>query len=171
MAKGDKHQLKVGFVPMNEAPRIETIEGIEDEDGYVSYYEGIRDLIGCRMIESFDPLYGDEPLLWVDDEGIYNSLPNRAVFGNKRMEEVGYLNHFNHEEVIKEDYLYCVLFGNIVAVSYEYDDEGDDIARDITDEEFEQLKSDFQDIDSGLMGVMAIKNGFAETFKRVWLEL
>lgn len=157
MANGDKHQLKVGFIPMNEKPRIEIIEGTEDEDGYVSYYEGIRNLIGCKLVDSFSPMYDDEPLLWVDDEGVFNSRPNRAVFANEHMADVGYLSQQDHSRVVKKGELYTILFGNIVAVSYDYDEEGDDIARDITDEEFKRLAEDFDDVDSGVFSAMVIR--------------
>lgn len=152
-------KIKVGFIPVGEMPRIEVIEGKEDETGYVSYYEAIRNLIGCRLIDSFSPLYDDEPLLFVDDEGIYNSVPNRAVFANKHMEKLGYLSTLDYTNPVKEGDLHSLLFGNIVAVSYEYDEEGNDIARDITDEEFEQLKKDFDDPDNGVVVALAIKNG------------
>lgn len=147
-------KIKVGFIPVDGEVRAEYIE---EEDG--SIIKGIYKLIECRCIEAFSPVYGNQPLLWVDDEGVFTKSPNRAVYANEQMVQEGYISQATGE-VVKKDELYTILFGNIVAVSYEYDENGEDIARDITDEELEQLKSDFDWIDSGMVEAIKLKMGW-----------
>lgn len=52
---------------------------------------------------------------------------------------------------------YTILFGPIVAMCYEYDDEGNELVRDITDQEFNQLCEDFKDKDSAFKEIFRLK--------------
>lgn len=146
-------KIRVGFVPVDGDVKDVYIEEV---DG--SFLEPIRELIGCRCVEAFSPMYGDTPLLWIDDEGIYTQVPNRAVYANDRMVEQQYLSSLTGKPVKKGE-LHTILFGNIVAACYEYDEEGEDYPRDITDEELKQLKEDFKEIESGLTEALKIRYG------------
>lgn len=57
--------LKVGLIDIGKEPRIVAVEA--DEDG--SHLHGLQALVG-GFIEPFTPLYGDEPCLYVNEDGI-----------------------------------------------------------------------------------------------------
>lgn len=141
--------MKAALIPINERPRIIDIE--PDEDG--SYLNTLQDLVH-GLIDTSDVLYGETPLLWVNEEGLFTQEPNRAVYANKRMEDLGYLSQFTGKPV-KSGELHSVLFGDIVAVSYDEEQN----PRDITESEFKQLCKDFANTSSGFWAVMAIKAG------------
>lgn len=133
-------------------PTIETIEA--GEDG--SYLDALQDLVdGC--IEPMDVLFGCNPSLYVNDEGLVSGLmPNRAVYATDEMARAGYLSQLDYSHVVRPGELYTILFGTIVACSY---DENGELA-DITDAEFarvnEQFKGGRSQV-SGLYEVMRIR--------------
>lgn len=138
--------MKVAVMePMEE---IRTIDIEPDESG--SYLKPLQGLVG-GLIEPVDVLYGDQPLLWVNDNGIAEGLmPSRTVYANERMEKMGYLSMMDMETPVKKGDLYTILYGPIVACSYDVDDQGERILRDISDEELCQLEEDFWDSHSGI---------------------
>ena len=72
--------LKVGLIDIGKEPRIVAVEA--DEDG--SHLHGLQALVG-GFIEPFTPLYGDEPCLYVNEDGIGEGLaPNRAIYASRR---------------------------------------------------------------------------------------
>lgn len=141
--------MKAALIPINEKPRIIDIEA--DENG--SYLKALQGLVH-GLIEPFGVLYDDAPLLWVNEEGLFTQEPNRAIYANKRMEDLGYLSQINGKPVKAGD-LYSVLFGDIVAVSYDEEQN----PRDITESEFKQLCKDFKHTSSGFWAVAVIKAG------------
>lgn len=63
-----------------------------DADG--NYTSAFQDEVG-GLIEAYEPPFGETPLLWVNEEFLFNgSTPNRAIYANKRMEGIGYLSQF-----------------------------------------------------------------------------
>lgn len=132
------------------------------EGGYPSIVETEGDLKSLQglvggCIEAFGPLFGDKPLLWVNDEGMFSCMPNRTVLASRAMEEAGYLSQIDGSEV-KEGNVYAILFGPIVAMSYERDSDGEDVPRDITDEEVAAVIASLGGPDSGLREVRRIRS-------------
>lgn len=132
------------------------------EGGYPSVIEtkgdleSLQDLVG-GCIEAFGVLFGDEPLLWVNDEGMFRCMPNRTVLASRAMEEAGYLSQIDGSSV-RQGNVYTVLFGPIVAMSYERDSDGEDVPRDITDEEVAAVIASLGGPDSGLREVRRIRS-------------
>ena len=146
--------LKVALIGIGEEPRIVEVEA--DEDG--SHLHGLQALVG-GYIEPFTPLYGDEPCLYVNEDGIAEGLaPNRAIYVNRRMQEEGYLSQLDYSRVVEEGQFYTVLHGPIVAVSY--DEDG--APRDITQAEFDRLRADLGGDDAqdrAIAACLAIRRG------------
>ena len=146
--------LKVGLIDIGKEPRIVAVEA--DEDG--SHLHGLQALVG-GFIEPFTPLYGDEPCLYVNEDGIGEGLaPNRAIYASRRMQEEGYLSQLDYSRVVEEGQFYAVLFGPIVAVSY--DEVG--TPRDITQAEFDRLCADLGGDDAqerAIAACLAIRRG------------
>ena len=145
--------IRAALIPMNESPRLITIE---QESG--SFLKPLQKLVG-GMIEPFDPPYGSEPLLWINDCGLVTERPNRAIYYNERMVEAGYISQIDYRAEPELGKLYAILFGDIVAVSYDIDEDGEDVARDITSEEFQRICKDFSDPTSGLAAALAVRTG------------
>lgn len=137
--------MRVAIVEPGREPYVTEI--YPDKEG--SYLSALQGLVG-GLIEAFDPLFGDQPLLYVNEEGLLNgSVPNRAVYANKTMEQDGYLSQMDYRTVVREGDLYAILFGTFVAVGC--DEEGG--IRDLTDEEVGRVTSTFggkESIDSGI---------------------
>lgn len=145
--------MKVAVIEPMEEIRYEDIQ--PDENG--SYLKELQRLVG-GMIEPVDVMYGEQPLLWVNEEGILQGMmPCRAIYANQHMEDSGYLSMMDMQTPVKKDDLYTILFGTIVACSYIIDDEGERILRDLTDEEIAQLEADFWNTHSGIEEALKIK--------------
>lgn len=74
------------------------------------------------------------------------------------MQEEGYLSQLDYGHVVEEGQFYAVLFGPIVAVSY--DEEG--APRDITQVEFDRLRADLGGEDAqdrAIAACLAIRRG------------
>ena len=71
-----------------------------DADG--NYTSAFQDEVG-GLVEAYEPPFGETPLLWVNEEFLFNgSTPNRAIYANKRMEGMGYLSEFgDHSKAVK----------------------------------------------------------------------
>ena len=158
----ESRPLKVAFIGVGEEPRIVEVEA----DGNGSHLHGLQDLVG-GFIEPFPVLYGDELLLYVNEDGIGRGLaPNRAVYANKRMQEEGYLSQLDYSRVVEEGQFYTVLFGPIVAVSY--DEMGGE--RDITQAEFDRLRADLGGEDAQertVAACLAIRRGLTPEPRQV----
>ena len=143
--------MRIGYIGIGEAPKIKEIE--PDEQG--SYLHAMQKLVGGH-IEFFECLYGTHPALIVNDEGLYTSEPNRAVYANARMEAEGFLDAMTYSHPIVEGELYTILYGPILAVPIDWDEEGNEVHRDITDAEFATLERDFSDPDSGISAMFEV---------------
>ena len=146
--------VKAALVPVGEKPRMITIE--PDSDG--SYLKALQKLVK-GPIDAFSVLYGEQPLIWVNDNGLCQGAPNRAVFANERMAEIGYISQLDYSTTVAPGELYTVIYGDFVAMAYDRDENGDEVPRDITDAEFERVCRDFADTDSGFIATLAIKAG------------
>ena len=146
-------KIKVGVAAVDKKPRI-----VEIEDTLASY----QGIVGGN-IQPFEVLWGHAPTLYVNEEGLMREdcPPNRAVFATKEMVEQGYLSQLDMTRVVKEGELYSILFGDILAVAYDVDEDYEWMARDITDEEFSEFYKTFEDPDSGIMAAMALQFGRA----------
>lgn len=145
--------MKVAVMEFDEEIKTKEIE--PDENG--SYLHALQDIVGGN-IEALDVLYGEQPLLWVNEEGIFERLmPSRAIYANKRMEDAGYLSQMDGESVVKDGELYTIVFGPCVACSYDRNADGEDIMRDITDDELLMLEEDLWNKRSGMEEMLRIK--------------
>lgn len=124
-----------------------------DADG--NYTSAFQDEVG-GLIEAYEPPFGETPLLWVNEEFLFNgSTPNRAIYANKRMEGIGYLSQFgDNSKPVKAGELYGILCGTFIAVGYDRDEEGNDKPRDITVEEWLDVCAAFAGIRSVLSGAL-----------------
>ena len=57
---------------------------------------------------------------------------------------------------VAEGELYTILYGPILAVPLDWDEEGNEVHRDITDEEFATLERDFSDPSSGISAMFEV---------------
>lgn len=102
-----------------------------DADG--SYLGAFQREVGGN-VEAYSVLWGDEPLIYVNEESSLNgSTPNRAIYANEQMEKERYLSQMDYKSVVKRGDLYDVIFGTFIAVSY---DPETDKPRDISIEEW-----------------------------------
>lgn len=126
-----------------------------DADG--NYLGAFQDEVG-GLVEAYEPPFGETPLLWVNEEFLFNgSTPNRAIYANKRMEGIGYLSQFgDHSKAVKAGELYGILCGTFIAVGYDRDEEGNDKPRDITVEEWLDVCAAFAGIRSVLSGALEV---------------
>ena len=110
-------------------------------------------------IEPFDVIFGENICLYVNEEGLGNCPPNRAVYATRNMVEEGYLSQMDYTSVVKEGELYTILWGDIVAVGFDPETGMD---RDLTDAEIAQVGDYFTKVSapgSGLAEALAIQQG------------
>lgn len=141
-------------IPVDGEPYTVLLE--KDDEG--SCLDSLQDIVG-GCIDVFGASVIDGVDLYVNDEGIYDCMPNRAIFTTPEMERDGYLSQFSTSEVSREDELYAVLFGNIVCVGC---DEETGECRDLTEDEECRASSYFTEVSgpmSGIAAVRAIKGG------------
>lgn len=135
--------LRALLIPTGEPPRevgISAADSLHDLQEYVGGH-----------IEPLDVL-GGGITLYVNDEGLGTLPPNRALYATREMEHEGYLSQMDFSHVAKEGELYTILFGNIVAVSY--DDEGE--LQDLPHDQFNRLTEQFRDPSTGMREVAGI---------------
>lgn len=145
--------MRVAVMEAMEEIRYENIQ--PDEDG--SYLKGLQRLVRGN-IEAVDVLYGEQPLLWVNESGVLEDMmPNRAIYANQHMEDRKYLSMMDMETPIKKGELYTILFGPIVACSYEVNEEGERVMRDLTPEEMSRLEDDFWNENSGIEEALKLR--------------
>lgn len=126
------------LIPVGETPlevRIDPGDALHELQGYVGGY-----------IEPLGVL-GGGVTLYVNDEGLGTLPPNRALYATGEMEREGYLSQIDFSHVSKEGELYTILFGNIVAVSYNEEGELQDLPKD----QLDALKRQFADPFSGIL--------------------
>ena len=133
MENEGKNKYKVAIAEPHEEPRIIEIDGS---------LKSMQEIVG-GLIEPFDVLFGTTPSLYVNDEGIYKCEPNRVVYATQEMVDQGYLSMMNFKPLKQAGEVYAVLFGTILGVSYDLDEDGEMQIRDITDEEFRAFNNRF----------------------------
>lgn len=110
-------------------------------------------------IDAFNVVFGNGISLYVNDDGISQEPPNRAIYANEHMAQTGYISQLNHSSIVEEDELYAILHGNIVALGFDWRT-GED--RDLTDAEAAQVTEYFtyeSTPGSGFIEDQLIKNG------------
>lgn len=126
----------VGYVAQGQLPTTMDIE--PDSDGH--YLSELQRLVEGR-IEAFDVLFGEEPVLFVNDEGVFTKKPNRVIIATEGMAKLGYLSQIDGDPVeVGEPY--TILFGPIVAVSH---DEGGKM-RSLTEDEAQRFMDYFSKV-------------------------
>lgn len=146
--------MKGVLIPTDGAPRPIDIQ--KDSDG--SALSSLQQLVGGN-IEAFPVIFGDDICVYVNEEGLYNCPPNRAVYATQGMEEAGYISQLDYAHAVREGELYTVLFGDLVAVGYD-PETGED--RDLTDCEVQTVSDYFTKVSapgSGYREVLAIQSG------------
>lgn len=146
--------MKGVLIPTDGAPRPIDIQ--KDSDGLALH--SLQQLVGGN-IEAFPVIFGDDICVYVNEEGLYNCPPNRAVYATQGMEEAGYISQLDYDHAVKEGELYTVLFGDLVAVGYD-PETGED--RDLTDSEVATVSDYFTKVStpgSGFREVLAIQSG------------
>lgn len=148
------NHVRALVIPVGGEPYTVLLE----RDGEGSCLDDLQDLVG-GCIDIFGAPVVEGVDLYVNDEGIYGCMPNRAIFATRQMERDGYLSQLSMKEVSREDELYTVMFGNIVCVGC---DEKTGECRDLTEDEECRAWSYFTEVSrplSGIAAVQAIKGG------------
>jgi len=114
----------------------EMIELERDPEG--GYLPAMQDAVD-GYIEPFDVLFEGSPALYVNEEGVFTQMPNRAVMATEKMHEAGYLSQLRLDHVVEAGEPYTILFGNVLAVAYGEDGE----LRDLDDGEIARVCREF----------------------------
>lgn len=152
--------MKAMLIPVYGEPY--EIDLVPEANG--STLHALQQAVGGN-IEPFTPLFEDSPTLWVNEEGVWSCPPNRAVYATREMEQAGYLSQVQFGAV-KENDLYAILYGDIVALGFD-PDTGE--SRDISPEEISRVTDYFSDISpsgSGFIECMAIQSGKPQALRR-----
>lgn len=123
------------LIPTDGNPREIDIE----PDGNGSVLNSLQAAVNGN-IDVFDVIFGNGISLYVNDDGISQEPPNRAIYANEHMAQTGYISQLNHSSIVEEDELYAILHGNIVALGFDWRT-GED--RDLTDAEAAQVTEYF----------------------------
>lgn len=127
--------MRIGVIEPGREPYLTEIQA----GGGGSYLAEYQRLVG-GLIEYFEPLFGDNPALIVNEEFLSNgSAPNRAIYANERLHDMGYLDQMTYSHVPEVGELYGLIFGTFIAVSY--DEAGN--PRDMPADEWEKVKEAF----------------------------
>lgn len=136
-----------------EPGRDPYLKEVEPEGHEASYLSAFQSEVGGN-IEAFNGLWDDEPLLYVNEESLFNgSQLNRAIYANDHMEREGYLSQMDYTSPVKAGDLYGVIFGTFIAVSY---DVNTGKPRDISIEEWLEVCATFAGIRSVLSGALEV---------------
>ena len=150
--------ITIAVIEPGKNPYLKTVEGEPDERGGVSYLKAFQDEVD-GLIEVYDPLFGDNPALIVNEEFLYNgSEPNRAVYANDRIHDMGYLDQMTYSHVPEVGELYGLILGTFIAVSYDEDRN----PRDMPTDEWEKVLETFsgeESINSCILEILKIKAG------------
>lgn len=105
-------------------------------------------------IAPFDALFDDfgGVTLYVNDNGLAECEPNRAIFGTEKMKEIGYLSQMDCKSVIKPGDLYTIINGPIVAVGFD-PETGENAS--LTDEQAEKVTDYFTRVSGAGSGELA----------------
>ena len=126
--------MKIGVIKPGEEPHLTEIHA-----GGGSYLAEYQRLVG-GLIEYFEPLFGDNPALIVNEGFLANgSAPNRAIYANERLHDMGYLDQMTYTHVPEVGELYGLIFGTFLAVSHDADGN----PRDMPADEWEKVLGTF----------------------------
>lgn len=136
-----------------EPGRDPYLKEVEPEGREASYLSAFQREVGGN-IEAFNVLWDDEPLIYVNEEFLFNgSQPNRAIYANDHMEREGYLSQMDYTSAVKRGDLYGLICGTFIAVSY---DANTGKPRDISIEEWLKVCETFAGIRSVLSGALEV---------------
>lgn len=125
--------IHIAVIEPGRDPYLKEVEPEDREGLEASYLGAFQSEVGGN-VEAYSVLWGDEPLIYVNEESSLNgSTPNRAIYANEQMEKERYLSQMDYKSVVKRGDLYDVIFGTFIAVSY---DPETDKPRDISIEEW-----------------------------------
>lgn len=147
---------KAIIIPVGEEARFVEIDGsLESKQkavgGHIEPFDVVFGSDPCDMVE------GGELFTYVNDEGLYSCMPNRAVYANGRMAEVGYLSQVDYRSVVKEGDLYTILSGDILVVREEFDEDGNGAILDCTEEDIAEVRKAYGPPFTGWVEAMRIK--------------
>lgn len=145
--------IHIAVIEPGRDPYLKEVEPEDREGREASYLGAFQREVGGN-VEAYGVLWDDEPLLYVNEEFLFNgSQPNRAIYANDHMEKEGYLSQMDYKSVVKAGDLYGVIFGTFIAVSY---DPETDKPRDISIEEWLEVCATFAGIRSVLSGALEV---------------
>ena len=141
--------IRIAVIEPGRDPYLKEVEP-EDREGLEASYLGAFQREVGGPVEAYSVLWGDEPLIYVNEESSLNgSTPNRAIYANELMEKERYLSQMDYKSVVKRGDLYDVIFGTFIAVSY---DPETDKPRDMPIEEWLKVCETFAGVRSILSG-------------------
>lgn len=141
--------IHIAVIEPGRDPYLKEVEP-EDREGLEASYMGAFQREVGGPVEAYSVLWGDEPLIYVNEEFLFNgSQPNRAIYANDHMEKEGYLSQMDYTSVVKRGDLYGLICGTFIAVSY---DVNTGKPRDISIEEWLEVCATFAGIRSVLSG-------------------
>jgi len=136
--------MKAVLVPVGKMPEV-----VELDDGNL---RSMQDAVGGR-IELCSWVFGDEPAVYVNEEGKFACEPNRAVYATEA--DAGRVRWDG--TVVEEGDLLDILFGDFVCVGYD-PETGED--RDVTEDEVSRVMARFGtrwSVESGWAEALRIK--------------
>lgn len=142
------------LIPTGGNPREIDIE----PDGNGSVLKSLQAAVKGN-IDVFDVVFGNGISLYINDDGVSQEPPNRAIYANEHMVQAGYISQLNHSSIVEEDELYAILHGDIVALGFDWRT-GED--RDLTDAEAAQVTEYFtyeSTPGSGFIEALLMRNG------------
>lgn len=147
--------IRIAVIEPGRDPYLKEVDPEDREGREASYLGAFQREVGGN-VEAYNVLWGDEPMLYVNEEFLLNgSRPNRAIYYTEDMAREGYISQMDFSTVGKPGDLYSVIFGTFIAVSY---DTETDKARDMPIEEWLKVCETFA-------GIRSILSGGAEVTK------
>nr|DAG82412.1 MAG TPA: protein of unknown function DUF3846 [Caudoviricetes sp.] len=159
--------IHIAVIEPGRDPYLKEVEPEDREGREASYLGAFQREVGGN-VEADNVLWGDQPLLYVNDKFLLSGLqPNRAIYANAQMEEERYLSIVDCKSVVKRGDVFGVIFGTFIAVSY---DPETDKPRDISIEEWLKVCAEFAGIRSILSGCVEatkLKSDFCTEYIKV----
>ena len=144
--------IHIAVIPTGGEPYLKEIEGEQRKDGSISYLTAFQEEVN-GLVEFLDPPFGDSPALLVNEDFLSNnSAPNRAIYANRRIHDMGYLDTLTYSHVPEIGELYGLVFGTFIAVSYDRDGNAQDMPAD----EWEKVYSTFGGVRSIFSGMVEL---------------
>lgn len=93
--------------------------------------------------------------IWCNAEGLYECIPNRAIFATPWQEEAGFLSQFDFKTPVKTGDFFTVLHGDLVVLGIDENSYGER-SRGLTEPELKLYEHYFTEISRPLSGEFAI---------------